>query len=383
MLIDILKSRRVLSSYIVQRRCCCRVSPTPRSHNPRPFRPTRRCEACGGDAAQQQSSGRGRARRVSLAEHAHLLSIVSTPYRTARSSDAMKELLPPLCDVKVDVLALLPVVNPLPRGAGEPERQVLVVSPVPIVQLRRRIRLQRVARHHCGNVNSGSRCTGLSAQGDANVAYRQSEEFRLRPSDVRSVPRASVFRSGSVMRITERIPINPYRSDREPPGPPSAALMSSVERDKPPPLVALKANTFPRPPASITPCRKKPSTLASCCADPDPWLLATAAPGSAGKSSLCMANSLCGGCGCARNCCRPVPAAGRCPSDGKSDISKPVPPTAPDTSGGPPMPSPIPCPSPCGMCPRPVFMPIPCSLFGGRPSPCPCLIIARSSPDGL
>lgn len=48
--------------------------------------------------------------------------------------------------------------------------------------------------------------------GQAKVAYSRSVLLRLRPSVVKSVPSASVFRSGSVMRITCSKPCIPYRS---------------------------------------------------------------------------------------------------------------------------------------------------------------------------
>jgi len=45
------------------------------------------------------------------------------------------------------------------------------------------------------------------------VLYNVSGELRLSPSVVRSVPNANVFKSGSVMLITDNSPINPNRSN--------------------------------------------------------------------------------------------------------------------------------------------------------------------------
>ena len=61
-----------------------------------------------------------------------------------------------------------------------------------------------------GSENWGSRVVGASAQGDANVEYRHSDEFRLSPRVVKSESKAKVFKSAFVMRITSRSPRRPY-----------------------------------------------------------------------------------------------------------------------------------------------------------------------------
>lgn len=60
-----------------------------------------------------------------------------------------------------------------------------------------------------GSENCGSRIVGASAHGDAKVEYRHSDEFRLSPRVVKSEPRARVFKSALVMRMTSRRPRRP------------------------------------------------------------------------------------------------------------------------------------------------------------------------------
>ena len=169
------------------------------------------------------------------------------------------------------------------------------------------------------------------------MAYRHSDELRLRPSVVRSVPSASVFRSWSVMRMTESSPIRPYRSVE-----PSSPEEAPLPRPWPPSL--------PRPPSppsiDSTPRKSPPMLLPPSPLGSPPPVGAGPAPGRAGKSSFWIANSDCGGSCCCGTpgipprpaipprppCCSPlrncrIPEAGalppgRLPSDGKSLMSK-------------------------------------------------------------
>ena len=59
----------------------------------------------------------------------------------AAAARAVEDLLLPLVDVEVDVLPLLCVGRPGARRLGEPQLEVLVVSPVAIVELRRGVGL--------------------------------------------------------------------------------------------------------------------------------------------------------------------------------------------------------------------------------------------------
>ena len=72
-------------------------------------------------------------------------------------------------------------------------------------------------------LKSGSGLSGPSLQGLANVLCRLSGELRLSPRVVRSVPSASVVRSGSVMRMTLSRPRSPNTSGCPPPPPLPAA----------------------------------------------------------------------------------------------------------------------------------------------------------------
>ena len=67
--------------------------------------------------------------------------------RRRAAARAVKDLLLPVLDVEVDVLPLLRVLRALAARAREPQLEVLVVSPVAVVELRRGVGLQRISRH--------------------------------------------------------------------------------------------------------------------------------------------------------------------------------------------------------------------------------------------
>jgi len=103
-------------------------------------------------------------------------------------------------------------------------------------------------------LKSGSGRSGASAQGLANVLNTFSGELRCRPSVVRSVPSASVVRSGSVIRMTPSRPSRPKRSG-------GAAGWCGGAPGAPP-------GAAPAPPPGLPggPCGGPPGTAPACAA---------------------------------------------------------------------------------------------------------------------